>query len=49
LLIQCCRVTIFTQAVQKGLASLGRPGSAEAAADALRLVDTYIKVRGVNS
>lgn len=32
------------QAVQKGLASLGGPGSAEAAADALRLVDTYIKV-----
>ena len=33
------------QAVQKGLADLAGPGGAEAAADSLRLVDTYIKVR----
>ncbi len=32
------------QAVQKGLADLAGPGGAEAAADCLRLVDTYIKV-----
>lgn len=30
--------------MQKGLADLAGPGGAAAAADALRLVDTYIKV-----
>lgn len=33
------------QAVQKGLADLAGPGGAEAAADCMRLVDTYIKAR----
>lgn len=32
------------QALQRGLAELAGPGGAEAAADALRIVDTYIKV-----
>ena len=32
------------QAVQKGLGDLAGPGGAGAAADALRLVDTYVKV-----
>jgi hypothetical protein len=31
------------QAVQRGLAELGGPGGAATAADALRLVDNYIK------
>ncbi len=35
------------QAVQKGLADLAGPGGAEAAADSLRMVDTYIKVSPV--
>ena len=33
------------QALQRGLAELAGAGGAEAAADALRIVDTYIKVR----
>jgi len=32
------------QALQRGMAELAGPGGAEAAADALRIVDTYIKV-----
>ena len=32
------------QALQRGLAELAGPAGAEAAADALRIVDTYIKV-----
>lgn len=32
------------QALQRGMAELAGPAGAEAAADALRIVDTYIKV-----
>ncbi|BDA40427.1 Syndetin [Coccomyxa sp. Obi] len=36
-------MSLDLQAVQKGLAELAGPGGAEAAADSLRMVDTYIK------
>ena len=37
-------MSLDLQALQRGMAELAGPGGAEAAADALRIVDTYIKV-----
>ena len=36
-------MSLDLQALQRGMAELAGPGGAEAAADALRIVDTYIK------
>lgn len=46
--IYWCGFVACMQAVQKGLADLAGPGGAEAAADSLRMVDTYIKVCAVH-
>ena len=37
-------MSLDLQALQRGMAEQAGPGGAEAAADALRIVDTYIKV-----
>lgn len=44
-LLQLQALCFAMQALQRGLAELAGAGGAEAAADALRIVDTYIKVR----